>query len=178
MIHKEEYDNEAKEVINSISSKIIDQYKFEVDQNHVYMDDGVSKVLVKNTLMIYFFWDYMEAQISWGFQERNNMYGYKIDYRDVFKENSFYHGLKSYRKYCFTEKPSIYWDSFIPKAIEKSFLDYLEKWTTAYSELFETGDYEIIRNLEKRGHQTAESMRIERELIDKLLYEESTRNTN
>ena len=171
MVNKDEYDYEAKEVIDKICSIIIEKYDFSIDFDHLYMKDGVSKVLVKNNLMIYFLWDYMEANIIWNFKERNDDYGYSIDYRDIFPENSFYHGLKTYRKYCFKEKPSIYFDRFVPKAIEKSFLDYLEKWTKEYHMLFINGNYDLIKNLEKHGHQTAESMRIENDLINKMINE-------
>jgi hypothetical protein len=174
MMDKAKYDSEAREVINNICSIIIEKFNFEIDSNHCYMSDDVSKVLVKNNLLIYFFWDFKEAEIIWKFTKINDDYGYKVDYRNIHTEHSFYHGLKSYRKYCFTEKPSIYWDRFVPKAIEKSFLDFLDKWIKEYPELFETGNYELIKHLEQRGHQSAESMKNERELIDKMIREEKS----
>lgn len=138
------------------------------------MKDGVSKVLVKNNLLIYFFWDYKEAEIIWKFKKTNDDYGYSIDYREIYTENSFYQGLKSYRKYYFNEKPSIYWDRFVPKAIEKSFKDFLNKWTNEYQEVFETGNYTLIEHLEQRGHQSAKSMKIERELIEQMVKKEKS----
>ncbi len=169
MVNKEEYDIEAKEVIDKICSIIIEKYNFSIDFDHFYMEDGVSKVLVKNNLLIYFFWDYLEANIIWKFKERVDDYSCSIDYREIFTENSFYHGLKTFRKYCFKEKPSIYFDRFVPKAIEKTFLDYLEKWTNEYHMLFINGNYDLIKHLEKHGHQSAESMKIESDLINKMI---------
>jgi hypothetical protein len=174
MIDKAKYDGEAREVINNICSILIEEFDFEVDRKHFYAKDGVSKVLVKNNLMIYFFWDFKEADIVWKFKVRNDDYGHSIDFRNIYKENSFYQGLKSFRKYCFTEKPSIYYERFNPKATEKSYLDFLNKWTNEHPELFHTGDYELIKHLEQRGHQSAESMKTERDLIDKMIKEEKS----
>ncbi len=170
---KEKYDAEAKEVIDNISSLIIEKFDFEIDKSHSFMKDGVSKVLIKNKLMTYFFWDYKEAQISWGFKERGNDFGHSVDYSYIETKNSFYHSLKSFRKYCFNEEPSAQWDRFIPKAWEKSFTDYFNKWISEFPELFEKGDFAIIKHLEKIGHQSSESMKIERELIDKMLKREN-----
>ncbi|MNK31444.1 hypothetical protein D3C87_498800 [compost metagenome] len=168
---KATYDEEARQVIETICSSIIESFNFAVDTEHIYMHDGVFKVLVKNDLMISFVWDYMEAQIIWNFKSLKEKSGYTIDYRNIHPENAFYHGLKSFRKYASEEKPSDQWDRFIPKAIEKSYLDFLQLWISSYPELFETGNYELIRHLEKHGHQSAESMKVETELVSKLLNE-------
>lgn len=101
MMDKDKYDNEAREVINSLCSIIIEKFNFEIDRTHFYMKDGVSKVLIKKNLLIYFFWDYKEAEIIRKFKKTNDDSGYSIDHREIYTENSFYQGLKSYRKYCF-----------------------------------------------------------------------------
>lgn len=167
MIDRKEYDAEARGVIDVLVSKIREKYGFKLDSDHTYMKDGVSRVITKGDVLIYFFWDWMEAEIVWKFRRvGDNRSG--IDYMYVEEKYPFYERIKSYRKYISESSASQSRPGFNPKIIEKSYLDYLDKWTAKYKDVFEKGDYSEIEALENYSQTTA-GKNEERELIDQLL---------
>lgn len=162
---KDGYDEEAREVINSVCNRIINDYQFQIDKCHA-LSDSVSKVIYKNDLEIIFFWDFREAQIEFKFNRRfTNNTG--VDFRRIRSKYLLYEGMKSIFNYK-NEKSSKYWDSFVPKAKEKQMHDFLNDWYTIFPMLFETGDYSLISHLESYGHGNPEDMKKEFELIEGL----------
>ena len=163
MIDKKGYDAEAREVVNSICGRIIKDYQFQIDSSNPLMGDDVSKVLYKGDLEIVLFWDYMEAQITFNFKNRNvNHIG--VDFRRIRSKYLSYEGIKNLFKYK-NEKPGKYSDLFIPKAKERQLHEFLNDWYDSFPLLFETGDYSLISHLESGGHGDPEEMKKERELI-------------
>jgi len=162
---KEGYDNEAKEVVDSICHRIINDFNFQVDKHHA-LSDNVSTVLFKNDLEIILFWDFKEAQIEFKFKRRfaNNV---GVDFRRIRSIYLVYEGMKSLLKYK-NEKPSKYWDKFVPKAKEKQLHEFLNDWFATFPNLFKTGDYMLISHLESHGHGDPEEMKNENELIMEL----------
>ena len=78
MIDREKYDAEARETIDVLVSTIREKYGFELDRNHPYMKDGVSRVITKGNVLIYFFWDWMEAEIVWKFRKVGDSRRYSL----------------------------------------------------------------------------------------------------
>ena len=65
MQHNLEKENSgAKRLIDNLVNVIQERFSFGYEHTHPYMKDGISKVIVKGNLRIYFFWDYRESQIS------------------------------------------------------------------------------------------------------------------
>jgi len=155
MIDREKYDAEARETIDVLVSRIREKYGFELDRNHPYMKDGVSRVITKGNVLIYFFWDWMEAEIVWEFRKVGDSRS-GIHYSYVEEKYPYYERLKSYRKYISESPESQSRQGFRPKVIERSYLDYLDKWTTKYKDVFEKGDYSEIEVLENYTQTTAE----------------------
>ncbi len=165
MNNQEKENNDAQRLINTLVSIIQKRYDFEFESSHPYMEDGISKVITKGDLRIYFFWDYRESQISWEFQEIDeSVYGYKnsIHYSYINTKNTFYESLESIRRHYNSDLNKEY--TFYSK--EQSYLEYLGKWTEQYPKAFELGDFSIIKHL-SNYQQNEEEKKKEWELIDR-----------